>query len=250
LLTNLVDFHCHLDLFSDHAAAFIESERAGVHTLTVTTTPKAWPRNSEMASKAHFVRAALGIHPQLVAERANELYLWETYLPQTHYVGEVGLDAGPKFYRSLELQKIVFEKILIQCNRSGGKILTIHSVRTATTVLDMIEKHLHPDRNRIILHWFTGSKKEARRAADLGCYFSINAEMLKAERHQNMILSLPLDRILTETDGPFCMFKGNPMRPIDISYTVDILAKSIGLDPELLTKKILSNLDHMEALFE
>ena len=85
---------------------------------------------------------------------------------------------------------------------------SVHSVRTATMVLDMIEKHLQPDRGRVVLHWFTGSKAEALRAVDLGCYFSINAEMFKSDRHRSTISSLPLDRILTETDGPFCKNNG------------------------------------------
>jgi Tat protein secretion system quality control protein TatD with DNase activity len=52
------------------------------------------------------VRAALGLHPQLVAERAGELPLWERHLPETRYVGEVGLDAGPRFYKALDAQSM------------------------------------------------------------------------------------------------------------------------------------------------
>src|SRR3990172_4211410 len=107
----LVDFHCHLDLYPDHAKSVQESEDAGVFTLAVTTTPKAWPRNYELTKVTRHVRAALGLHPQLVAERASELSVWEAYLPETRYVGEVGLDAGPRFYKSLELQKQIFEQI-------------------------------------------------------------------------------------------------------------------------------------------
>ena len=74
-----VDFHCHLDLYPDHEAAIARAEAAGVYTLTVTTTPKAWPRNFQLTRDTRFVRAALGLHPQLAAERAAELPLWEHY---------------------------------------------------------------------------------------------------------------------------------------------------------------------------
>src|SRR5437868_891310 len=94
---NGVDFHCHLDLFQDYEAAIARAEAARIYTLTVTTTPKAWARNHELTRQTRFVRAALGLHPQLVAERAEELSLWERHLSETRYVGEVGLDAGPKF---------------------------------------------------------------------------------------------------------------------------------------------------------
>ena len=76
-LASGVDFHCHLDLYPDHAAAIAQAEAASVFTLTVTTTPKAWPRNRELTEGTRYVRAALGLHPQLVAERAGELRLWE-----------------------------------------------------------------------------------------------------------------------------------------------------------------------------
>ena len=133
-----------------------------------------------MASRSAYVRVALGLHPQLVAERAAELSLFETYLPEARYVGEIGLDAGPRFYRSLEQQEQVFERVLRACAEQGGKILTVHSVRTVAKVLRAIEEHLPPNRGCVVLHWFTGSRAEARRAAQLGCYFSINGEMLRS----------------------------------------------------------------------
>jgi TatD DNase family protein len=238
----LVDFHCHLDLYSNFEAAVSECERAGIYTLSVTTTPKAWLRNHELTLTSRFVRAALGIHPQLVADRASEIGLWETYLSQTRYVGEVGLDGGPRFYHSLELQRQVFQKVLTSCNRVGGKILSIHSVRTVTSVLDMLEEHLRPDRSRVVLHWFTGTKAEARRALDLGCYFSINAEMFKSDRHRSTISTLPLNRILTETDGPFCKNNGQPIRSVDTTIVVHLLAQELSMTPLATANAVLSNL--------
>jgi TatD DNase family protein len=79
----LVDFHCHLDLYPNHAGAVAECERQGIFTLAVTTTPRAWPRNHELAAPTKHVRAALGLHPQLVRDRANEIELWREYLPRT-----------------------------------------------------------------------------------------------------------------------------------------------------------------------
>ena len=81
--TGLVDFHCHLDLYPDHAVAVRNADAAGVFTLAVTTTPRAWPRNHELAQWTKHVRAALGLHPQLVAERENEIELWDRYLSET-----------------------------------------------------------------------------------------------------------------------------------------------------------------------
>jgi TatD DNase family protein len=238
----LVDFHCHLDLYPDLEFAVKEAEEACVYTLAVTTTPKAWPRNFEISRLTRHVRAGLGLHPQLVAERHAEIALWETYLPQTRYVGEVGLDAGPQYYRSFDLQKQVFEHILKQCAKAGGKILSVHSVRAATPVLDLIETYLPSSQGHVVLHWFTGSKAEARRAAELGCYFSVNATMMIKEKGRDLVATLPLERLLTETDGPFTQIDGLPARPVDVETTIIALANLRRLTPNATANTVQTNL--------
>jgi TatD DNase family protein len=237
-----VDFHCHLDLYRDHAAVIAECDRERVATLAVTTTPKAWNRNRELASRSQHVRVALGLHPQLVAERASELPLFEALLPNARYVGEIGLDAGPRFYRSFPEQERVFERILRACAEQGGKILTVHSVRAVPKVLGHIEAALTQDRGRVVLHWFTGTPAEARRAAAMGCYFSINREMLRSNKHRELVAGLPLDRLLTETDGPFVEVDGASARPPSVIDTVGELATLKGMVPGELAKVIVSNL--------
>jgi len=222
--SGLVDFHCHLDLYPDIEVAIREADNAGVFTLAVTTTPRAWPRNHELAQKTKYVRAALGFHPQLVTEIEHELELWDRYLPETRYVGEVGLDAGPRFYKSFDVQKRAFKHILEKCAQSGDKIITVHSVRSVNTVLEYIERYLPADRGKVVLHWFTGTKGEAKKALNLGCYFSVNAEMLKNERHVSTVLSIPKDRLLTETDGPFTKIDGRIAIPNDVIRVVRELA--------------------------
>ena len=243
-----VDFHCHVDLYEDHAAVIAECDRERVATLAVTTTPKAWPRNRELAAKSARVRIALGLHPQLVAERENELPIFERYLADARYVGEVGLDAGPRFYRSFPAQERVFERVLRACAEQGGKILTVHSIRTASKVLNHIERALPQDRGRVVLHWFTGTAAEASRAVALGCYFSINGEMLRSPKHRNLVGSLPLDRLVTETDGPFVERDGRPLRPRDVRHTVGELAIVRNLSPEATEVAILQNLKRLVSM--
>lgn len=105
--------------------------------------------------------------------------MWERLLDRTSYVGEVGLDAGPQYYRSLPEQKGVFERVLKACSKQGGKVLSIHSIRAAAAVLDMAGEHLDLQNNIMVMHWFTASASEAKRAPEVGCYFSINARMLR-----------------------------------------------------------------------
>lgn len=240
-----VDFHCHLDLYPDPVAAISAADEAGVYTLAVTTTPRAWPRNLEITKNTKHVRAALGLHPQLVAEYSDEISLWESYLSEARYIGEVGLDAGPRYYRSLDLQKKVFRRILEKCADAGGKILTVHSVRAVKIVLDMVEEYLPENRGKVVLHWFTGTKSEARRAVDLGCYFSINAQMLNTERGIDIVSSLPVDRLLTETDGPFTQKNGRPSIPSDVEETCQKLRKALILPDLDIAETIRYNLNNI-----
>lgn len=240
-----VDFHCHLDLYKDHEGLISECDTAQIATLTVTTTPKAWARNCELAEHSAFVRVALGLHPQLVAERESELALFERLLEQSRYVGEVGLDAGPRFYKSFDAQERVFTRILQACAEQGGKILTVHSVRTVSKVLSHVEKSLPLDKGTVVLHWFTGTAAEARRATELGCYFSINSQMLKSAKQQQLVASLPLDRLLTETDGPFVVEEGQAVRPLDVSGTVQELARLYRVEPKDMAQQIVGNLGNL-----
>ncbi|WP_123867473.1 Qat anti-phage system TatD family nuclease QatD [Serratia marcescens] len=237
-----VDFHCHLDLYPDHEAIIAECEQACVATLAVTTTPKAWPRNCELTMRSPFVRVGLGLHPQLVSDREGEIVLLEQYLPSARYVGEIGLDASPRFYQSFGAQERVFTRILHACEEQGGKILSIHSVRTAAKVLGHLERSNVLESCQAILHWFTGTVAEARRAVELGCYFSVNEEMLRSTKHRKLIGSLPLNRLLTETDGPFVQSKGTAVRPFDVHRAVHEIALLHSISDEAAASVILSNL--------
>jgi TatD DNase family protein len=237
-----VDAHCHLDLYPDLAAQIGSCDSSAVATLAVTTTPRAWPKNRELAQSSPFVTPALGFHPHLVGERIEELEVWDRFLPEADFVGEVGLDASPRFFSSLPTQKEVFAHVLRACSSATAKVLTVHSVRTARQVLDMIEASSLLDNScAVILHWFTGSASEAQRAVELGCHFSVNLEMLAKDFHQKTIQLIPAERLLTETDGPFTQVSGRSSRPEDVRITVRQLAAVRGVDEEELRQTIVDN---------
>lgn len=244
----LVDFHCHLDLYPDFEALVQESERLKIFTLAVTTTPKAWARNNALASKTRHVRAALGLHPQLVADHWRDIDLWEKSLANTRYVGEVGLDAGPRYYSSMDRQVEIFRRILKCCARAGDKILSIHSVRSATKVMDLIEEEVPTGRAKFVFHWFSGSIAEARRAVSTGAYFSVNAHMLQSDRGRALVSSLPIDRILTETDGPFTAAGEAPARPRDVGQALALLDATMGISADEWAKIVLQNLKRLTAM--
>lgn len=242
-----VDYHCHLDLYKDHVAQFQKCTLQKIATFAVTTTPKAWPANVAFAEQSPFVRVGLGFHPQLVAERFSEFHLFEKYISESSYIGEVGLDASPQYYASYGKQKDLFSQVLRLCADLGNKILSVHSVRATRDVLNMIEELLPDHRSRVVLHWFGGSAKEARRAVELGCYFSINSEMLTKDSRRSLIATIPLDRILTETDGPFTSTASRPSQPADVSRVIGSMASFFGKAEEELRCQVLDNLVTLEA---
>lgn len=241
----LVDFHVHLDLYADLETQIQACDAKGVATLAVTTTPRAWDGNRRAAAQSTHVRVALGLHPQLVSERAHELEHLLKLLPSTRYVGEVGLDASPRFFRSLPEQERIFTTILKACADQGSKVLTVHAVRATKKVLDLVEAHLPADRGRVVLHWFSGTAAEARRAAELGCYFSVNLGMFETGRGASIAASLPLNRVLTETDGPFVSLEGKPLNPGQVEPVLERMASVRELDAQTLNRAVLANLRHL-----
>ncbi|WP_342212785.1 TatD family hydrolase [Pukyongiella litopenaei] len=125
-------------------------------------------------------QTALGLHPQLAHERKSELPLFDQLLPQTDYVGEIGLDGAPEFRKSWQDQCDVFEHILRSCENAGGRVMSIHSRRAASAVVERLEAC--PSAGTPVLHWFSGSQKELDRAVDCGCWFSVGPAMLAGER--------------------------------------------------------------------
>ena len=243
ILKNLIDFHCHLDLYPEFESIIKECEQTGVYTLAVTTTPRAWPRNRDLTLKTKYVRAALGFHPQLIdKDYHKDLSLWEKYLPEACYIGEVGIDASARFSHTIREQTQAFEHILQCCSKAGGKILSVHCVRSASIILDVIEKNVSANRVGIVLHWFTGSIVEAKRAVAIGCYFSINPKMLKTKKCHDLLEVIPRERILTETDGPFTELHNKPAKPKDAANTVSLLAGIYNADIDIMARCIYSNL--------
>lgn len=240
--SQLVDFHCHLDLFKDFELIVKQTEEAKIHTLTVTTTPKAWPKNRDLTKNLKYVRAALGLHPQVVLERSEEIEIWKEFINETRFIGEIGLDKGASHLSSIELQKKILKIILVECAKSGDKILTLHSLRASTLLLDLLEEYFPPKKGKVILHWFVGNKRDIERALALNCFFSINENMLKSEKGISLATTLPIERILTETDGPF-IYRGNsPCKPLDVEYAVKKLSQIRKIEFTELKDSINHNL--------
>ncbi|HVS69822.1 MAG TPA: Qat anti-phage system TatD family nuclease QatD [Phycisphaerae bacterium] len=224
-----VDTHCHVDLFPDPAAVVAACERARVYTIAVTNAPFVFKNTQELAATSTFVRPAAGLHPELVESHGEQIESLLDLLTQTRYVGEVGLDYVVKNDRLHERQRELFQRIISRCAKLGNKILTIHSRRAAKDVIAIIGENFP---GRIILHWFSGSVKEAEDALAAGFYFSINVAMVRAASGRKIISLLPKDRVLTESDGPFVKENGEGALPTSVERVVESLSEIWKIGPE------------------
>ncbi|MBM0169529.1 Qat anti-phage system TatD family nuclease QatD [Altererythrobacter sp. C41] len=207
----MIDFHCHLDLYPDPQEVLRGIDARGTYVLAVTTTPKAWRGTKKLVGERKRVRVALGLHPEVVGQRHQEVALLCGLMPESRYVGEIGLDGSLQHKSTLDLQQKVFTRILAESARLGGRIMTIHSRGAATAVLDALESE--PRAGVPILHWFSGTKSELDRAIALGCWFSVGPAMMRSSKGRELASLMPLDRMLTETDAPFTKSGPAPLMP-------------------------------------
>ncbi len=211
-----------------------------LYILSVTTTPSAWAKTAALASDAPRIRTSLGLHPQLAHERKSELGIFEALLPDTKYVGEIGLDGDPKLKSEWQDQVMVFDHILDLCQKAGGRILSVHSRRSAPAVLDRLEAY--HDSGTAVLHWFSGTMRDLKRAIDLGCWLSVGPSMLASAKGGALTAVMPRNRLLTESDGPFAQLDGRAVLPWEAGHAVSELARLWREPVEFVEGQLLANL--------
>ena len=242
----MIDFHCHLDLYPHPHKVADRVQEEGIGIVSVTTTPSAWPGTKALENGRSCIRTALGLHPELATARRAELDLFETYLADTAFVGEVGLD-GAAAQSTRQDQLDVLEHVLSACSQAGGKILSLHSRRAASPVLEALRRH--PDSGVPILHWFSGSMADLEQAIDLGCWFSVGPAMLAGAKGRALVSKMPRTRMVLESDAPFARTKTDPIHPWDLGSAAvtlaaiwDIPARAAQLQFEQNDRKLSSNL--------
>lgn len=198
---DIYDMHCHLAFYDNPTETAQELAELRVGCLNATVTPAEF--EASPASPAN-VRTGVGLHPWWIADgraskadakRAAELAANE------RYVAEVGLDfargAGAR-----KAQVAALDTILAACEGSEH-VLSLHAVRSADAVLDLLEKHHICERSHAILHWFSGTSDELARARRMGCLFSVNPRMLATRKGREYARQIPLAQLLLETDLPY-----------------------------------------------
>lgn len=235
----IFDLHCHVDLFPNMQQVAKESVNMDIQIFSVTTTPKAYEKEIILLRDYETIKLALGLHPQLVKERYSELSLLMKYLPNAKYIGEVGLDFNRQFYESKDKQLHVFDTVIRECAYHKGKIISIHSVKSAKQVLDILEKYNCCHTCKCILHWYSGEIKQLKRAIEMGCFFSINLKMLESANGKKIIEQIPTERILVESDAPFIHDVNNMMSLNKLM--IDTVEKLVIQKPDFSLEKLYYN---------
>lgn len=241
----MIDFHCHLDLYPEPNSVAAEAQTNQVAVLSVTTTPSAFAGTARLAAGMPMIRTALGLHPELVHQRSHELELFDQLVGTVPFVGEVGLDGSARFAHSRSTQIEAFNHILRSCSNVGGRILSIHSRAAVRPVLDALSAN--PDAGVPVLHWFTGTTRQAVAAADLGCWFSVGTPMLTTAKGRELVAAVPRERILTETDGPFTTHNKRFLVPRDVIDAVERLAKQWGMSTSQAENQVAANMRTLMA---
>lgn len=207
----LFDAHCHLDLMSHPNAVADEATTLDLVLFDCGVDPRDFARAKKRACNRSNIFAGIGLHPWWLADGRcgnAEINLLCEVAAQERLIGEVGLDFSARFAGSEPLQVQAFDRLcdaLVQ-HPLAGRVISIHAVRSAGTVLDVLGSHElltpSPDSPAIIFHWFSGTSNEFVRARNAGCYFSVNERMLATKRGREYARQIPLDRLLLETDAP------------------------------------------------
>lgn len=204
----LADVHCHIDFSSDPVGFARQAAADDILQLSSTVTPESYQRARKILDSRTFplMKVGVGLHPWWVKtdEAQAEVQMRKVCaaIPDAPFVGEVGLDFSPRHGAAAEQQKRVFRAIVQASVEAGGKVLSIHAVRSAGPVLDILERAGAFGSCRCVMHWFSGTSDQLTRARRLGCWFSVGERMLSTKRGRAYVRQMPADRLLLETDLP------------------------------------------------
>jgi TatD DNase family protein len=238
----LVDHHCHLDfpqLAADRAGLLARARAAGVGVLvTISTRIRQLPELIAIAEANNDVYCSVGTHPHNAHEELDiplEEIVRLTEHPKVVAVGEAGLDYYYQ-HSTPEAQAEGFRRH-IAAARATGLPLEIHTREADADTAAILEEEHAKGAFPAILHCYTGGPDLAARALALGLYVSFTGVVTfkKSEALRDIAASVPLDRLLVETDSPFLApepYRGKTNEPSYVVHTAETLAqvKGVSLD--------------------
>ncbi len=238
----LIDTHCHLDFkdFDPDRDEVINRARAkGVNFLiNVGSSLEGSRRSVEFAEKYDSIYAAVGIHPH-DAENADAAALKEleglASSRKVVAIGEVGLD----YYRTIspaDIQKKTFREF-IRLSKKLNLPLILHNRDSHKDMLDILREEFGSKGVKGVMHCFSGDGEFLKECLGLGLYisFTCNLTFKNANNLRALAKTVPLDKLLLETDAPFLApqeYRGKRNEPSYIIFLAEELSKIHGLSVE------------------
>ncbi len=250
----IIDSHAHLDMSqfdADRDAVLQRAQDAGVTMILSIGTGD--PENSsiertlELTEKHSFVFAGIGIHPH-DARKADQGYWrqmeqWARH-PKVRLWGEIGLD----YYYDLsprETQRTVF-RTQLQMARRLGLPVSIHCRDAWADLMKILMEMNESSHNSGVFHSFTGNAETALTCVSMGFMISFSGMVTfkNAEPLRSVARSIPLDRMLVETDSPYLAPVPHRGRRNEPAFVVDVarsLAQTLGIEFEELARRTTTN---------
>ena len=235
----MMDFHCHLDLYPDAKKVYVEALQRTEFVWLVTTSPRAYAVTSKVLASTRKFFISPGLHPEIADKKSGELDMLLSQMESCTGVGEVGLDGSARYSQYFELQMHIFKSVVERCTRLGGRVLSIHSRAAAEKILDILDAN--PGFGVAVLHWFTDSPSQLRRATESGCWFSVGPAMLETSNGRKLAALMPRDRVVSESDGPFAKIRGAHVLPWEADNVAVKLADAWRMPQEEVSNVLRSN---------
>jgi len=206
----LIDSHAHLDMpdFADDLPSVLSRAReAGVEQIvTVGIDLESSCAATELAGRHPFLFATVGCHPhnadRLNPEDLDRMAELASSEPKVVAWGEIGLD----YFRNRSARENQIRAFERQLEIASGLDLpvVIHDREAHDDVLACLEA-MGSERPGGVIHCFSGDPALARTFLDMGFFLSLPGTVTfpKAETTREVARTVPLDRLLVETDAPF-----------------------------------------------
>jgi TatD DNase family protein len=247
----LIDHHCHLDFpdFADDIDGVIARARtAGVGMLvSISTRIRRFEPLLKIAEAHGNVYCSVGTHPHYAHEELDvpvEEIVALARHPKVVAIGEAGLDYH--YDNSPRAAQEQGFRNHIAAARATGLPLVIHTREADADTAAILEEETNRGAFPALLHCFTGGAELARRALALGHYVSFSGIVTfkKSDALRAIAETVPLDRLLVETDAPYLApgkYRGKRNEPAYVVETAAVLAKVKGIAPEALAKATTDN---------
>lgn len=221
--SNIKESEEHFDLVSQYPGVFAST--VGVHPCSVSQEFYGGLDNTEPLADAEKKLQSL----KSIAEEGHAKGYVRSF-------GEIGLDYDRLHYLTVEQQKEMFRKQLeIHESLAHLKLpLFLHMRAACDDFVEIIKPFL--ERGSIlpsngVVHSFTGTKEELEKMLALGFYIGVNGCSLKTQENLDVAKLIPIDRLLIETDAPWCEIrKSHASYPLVRPYPSIFYPKVAGVE--------------------